>query len=71
MTAKISPTIRSGIISPVDCRAPKAKASSVTLKVANPFNPAFEVPIKKVAVNASAQAINEGSNVVDRFKSGV
>ncbi len=45
----MSPTIRRGIINPVELLAPKARAINVTLKIDNPFNPDLESPIKKAA----------------------
>ena len=71
MTAIISPKINRGMMSPVEGLAPNANAKRVTLKMERPFNPALEVPIKNVAVAAKAQAIKEGSNVVDSVKFGV
>lgn len=51
------------MMSPVDCRAPKANAIKVTLKIDMPFKPAFETPIKKDAVKANTQEEVERSMV--------
>ena len=57
MTAKISPMISKGTIKPVDRFAPKARAIRVTMIMAIPFIPAFEIPNTMAAVKASAQAV--------------
>ena len=64
MTAKISPTISRGTISPVDSLAPKARAIKVTMMIAIPLMPDLETPITNAAVKARIQDVNEISIAV-------
>ena len=62
----MSPTIKSGTISPVDSLAPKARAISVTMIMAMPLIPALETPITKDAVKAKTQEKVAISDCIDR-----
>jgi len=53
---------------PVDSFAPNAKAIKVTIIIAIPLIPAFEIPNTTVAVNASTQAVVVISDAIDKNK---